>query len=110
AIGGLAIGEYWESAAVTFLFLMGGWLEMRTLNRTRNTLKELINLAPAVAIVIDESGQKEIPARNVESGQLVLIKPGSKIPVDGEVESGYSTVDESAVTGEPLPVEKNAGA
>lgn len=110
AIGGLAIGVYWESAAVTFLFLLGGWLEARTLNRTRNTLKELINLVPATAIVLEGTGQKEIPARNVESGQLVLIKPGSKVPVDGKVESGYTTVDESAVTGEPLPVEKNTGA
>lgn len=110
AIGGLTIGVYWESAAVTFLFLLGGWLEARTLSKTRSTLKELINLAPDTAIVIDNEEQYEIPARNVKKGALVLVKPGSKIPVDGLVESGYSTVDESAVTGEPVPSEKQEGA
>lgn len=109
AIGGLTIGVYWESAAVTFLFLLGGWLEARTLSKTRSTLKELINLAPDTAIVIDNEEQYEIPARNVKKGALVLVKPGSKIPVDGLVESGYSTVDESAVTGEPVPSEKQEG-
>ncbi len=110
AIGGLAIGEYWESAAVTFLFLLGAWLESRTLNRTRNTLRELISLAPATAIVLNNGTQEEIPAKNVDREQLVLIKPGSKIPVDGTVKSGYTSIDESAVTGEPLPVEKAPGA
>lgn len=110
AIGGLAIGVYWESAAVTFLFLVGGWLETRTLNKTRSTLKELINLAPDTAIVIDGEEQHGIAARKVEEGTLVLVKPGGKVPVDGIVESGYTTVDESAVTGEPVPAEKQEGA
>ena len=106
AIGGLAIGVYWESAAVTFLFLLGGWLEARTLNKTRSTLKELINLAPDTAIIIKDDEHEEIPARNVKKNALVLVKPGGKVPVDGTVESGATTVDESAVTGEPLPAEK----
>tara|TARA_R110002124_G_scaffold150610_1_gene317318 strand:+ start:3886 stop:5853 length:1968 start_codon:yes stop_codon:yes gene_type:complete len=106
AVGGLAIGVYWESAAVTFLFLLGGWLEARTLSKTRSTLKELINLAPDTAIVIEDKKQREIPARNVKQNTLVLVKPGGKIPVDGTVESGTTTVDESTVTGEPIPAEK----
>ena len=110
AIGGLAIGVYWESAAVTFLFLLGGWLEARTLSKTRSTLKELINLAPDTAIVVADEEENEIPARKVEPEALVLVKPGSKIPVDGFVESGRTTVDESAVTGEPVPAEKREGA
>ena len=110
AIGGLAIGVYWESAAVTFLFLLGGWLEARTLNKTRSTIKELINLAPDTAIIIENDEQQAIPARSVKEDALVLIKPGGKIPVDGTVESGTTTVDESAVTGEPVPAEKQKGA
>jgi Cd2+/Zn2+-exporting ATPase len=106
AVGGLAIGVYWESAAVTFLFLLGGWLEARTLSKTRSTLKELIDMAPETAIVLEDGQQKEIPAREVRSGSLVLVKPGGKIPVDGIVESGHTTVDESMVTGESMPAEK----
>ncbi len=106
ALGGLSIGVYWESAAVTFLFLLGGWLEARTLSKTRSTLKELIDMAPETAIVIEGEEQHEIPAREVASGSLILVKPGGKIPVDGIVESGHTTVDESMVTGESMPSEK----
>lgn len=107
AAGGLAIGIYWEAAAVTFLFLLGGWLEARTLNRTRNTLNELINLAPDTAIVMDgDDQQHEIPASEAKTDDLVLVKPGAKIPVDGLVERGHSAVDESTITGESVPVEK----
>lgn len=107
AAGGLAIGIYWEAAAVTFLFLLGGWLEARTLNRTRNTLNELINLAPDTAIVMDgDDRQHEIPASEAKTDDLVLVKPGAKIPVDGLVERGHSAVDESTITGESVPVEK----
>ena len=109
AAGGLALGEFWESAAVTFLFLFGAWLEIRTLNQTRNTLKKLIHLAPETAVILDVAGTREIPAKEVQPGDLVLVRAGCKIPVDGKVESGHSTVDESAITGEPLPVEKGSG-
>ncbi len=110
AAGGLAIGIYWESAAVTFLFLMGGWLEARTISRTRSTLKQLIDLAPDTAIILKGEQQQEVPASEVEEQALVLVKPGAKIPVDGMVERGHSAVDESAVTGEPVPVEKQSKA
>ncbi len=106
AVGGVAIGVYWESAAVTFLFLLGGWLEARTLSKTRSTLKELIDMAPETAIVLEDGQQNEIPAREVQSGSLILVKPGGKIPVDGIVESGHTTIDESMVTGESMPAEK----
>jgi Cd2+/Zn2+-exporting ATPase len=106
AVGGVAIGVYWESAAVTFLFLLGGWLEARTLSKTRSTLKELIDMVPETAIVLEDGQQNEISAREVQSGSLILVKPGGKIPVDGIVESGHTTVDESMVTGESMPAEK----
>src|SRR5699024_3621172 len=74
AIGGLAIGVYWESAAVTFLFLLGGWLEARTLSKTRSTLKELINLAPDTAIVVaDEEERSE--ERRVGKGWIARRAP-----------------------------------
>jgi Zn2+/Cd2+-exporting ATPase len=110
AIGGLSIGIFWESAAVTFLFIFGAYLEERSLNRTRSTLKNLIALAPATATVFDNNGWIEISSMDVEKGMLVLVKPGGKIPVDGIVENGRSVVYESPITGEPLPVEKETGA
>ena len=110
AAGGIAIGIHWEAAAVTFLFLLGGWLESRSLGQTRDTLKNLINLAPDKAIVLDEAGEREIPARQVEENMLISVKPGGRIPVDATVESGRSNVDESMITGEPLPAEKQSGA
>ncbi len=106
AIGGLSIGIYWESAAVTFLFLIGGWMESRTLSATRKTLKNLIQLAPEIAFIVEEDELIEMEARKVEKGQLVLVKPGGRIPVDGQVESGRTTVDESSITGESIPAEK----
>ncbi len=106
AIGGLAIEVYWEAAAVTFLFLLGGWLEARTMSKTRNTLRDLINMAPDTATVLENGSRRDIPAREVKEGMRVLVRPGSKIPVDGIVESGKTAVDESAITGEPIPAEK----
>ncbi len=110
ATGGIAIGVHWEAAAVTFLFLLGGWLEARTMSKTRDTLRELINMAPDTAIVLENESRRELPAREVKKGMLVLVKPGSKIPVDGVVQSGTTSVDESAITGEPIPAEKQSGA
>jgi Cd2+/Zn2+-exporting ATPase len=110
AAGALAIGEYWEAAAVTFLFIFGAYLEARTLSRTRQVLGELLDLAPPMAIVWQDGFQQEVPAGEVQEGQVVLVKPGSKIPVDGEVIEGRSAVDESAITGEPFPEEKSLGS
>jgi len=108
--GALAIGEYWEAAAVTFLFVLGAYLEARTLSRTRQVLKGLLDLAPTTAVVVRAGRQVEVLPGEVAAGEIVLIKPGGKIPVDGEVIEGRSAVDESAITGEPMPEEKSAGA
>jgi Cd2+/Zn2+-exporting ATPase len=109
-VGALAIGEYWEAAAVTFLFIFGAYLEARTLSRTRQVLGELLDLAPSTAIVLREERQVEVLAHEVEPGEIVMVKPGGKIPVDGEVIAGHSAVDESAITGEPIPEEKVPGS
>jgi Cd2+/Zn2+-exporting ATPase len=109
AAGALVIGEYWEAAAVTFLFVLGGALEARTMHRTRQVLGELLDLSPSTAIVLRDGAQEQVAFHQVRQGELVLIKPGAKIPVDGEVLEGRSAVVESAITGEPLPKEKYAG-
>jgi Cd2+/Zn2+-exporting ATPase len=110
ALGALWIGEYWEAAAVTFLFIFGAYLEARTLSQTRQVLSGLLDLAPATAIVIRDGKQVEVLPHEVEPGELVLVKPGGKVSVDGEVLEGHSSVDESAITGEPMPEEKLPGS
>ena len=110
ALGALVIGEFWEAAAVTFLFILGGYLEARTLGRTRQVLQELLDLAPLMAVVERDGRQVEIAPYEVLQGEVVWVKPGAKLPVDGEVVEGRSAVDESAITGEPMPEDKQPGA
>jgi len=106
-IGALYIGEYVESSVVTFLFLFGNYLEARTLQKTRSSLKELVDMAPHEATVIRENGDTEtIPAEEVVEGDHIIIRSGEKIPVDGSVISGQASINEAAVTGESVPVGK----
>ncbi|RMB61807.1 heavy metal translocating P-type ATPase [Tessaracoccus antarcticus] len=108
AIGAILIGNFWEAAAVTFLFTIGHALEAATLNKTRSALAELVAVAPDVAIVMRDGAQVEVPAAEVRMGEIVLVKSGAKVPVDGEVVSGTGAVDEASITGESIPVEKVA--
>ena len=110
AVGALVIGEFWESAAVTFLFMFGAWLEVRTMGQTRGALKELLDAAPATATVLRNGEPVEIPAHEVQPGEIVLVKAGQRIPVDGEVSEGTAAVSEAAITGEPMPAEKAPGS
>ena len=110
AVGALAIGEVWEAAAVTFLFMFGAWLEMRTMGQTRGALKALLDAAPATATVMRDGVAVEIPAHAVAIGETVLVKAGQRIPVDGEVTEGAAAVSEAAITGEPMPAEKAPGS
>lgn len=109
AIGAIIIGEYWEAAAVTFLFALGSFLEAKTLDKTRQAIKQLMDMAPLTAIVLADGQEREIPADEVIPGDIVVIKPGAKIPVDGIVIKGHGTINEAHVTGEPMPVGKTAG-
>jgi Cd2+/Zn2+-exporting ATPase len=109
AVGAIAIGEYWEAAAVTFLFLFGAYLEARTLRHTRRVLESLLDLAPATAVVSRDGLQIEVLPHEVRPDEVVWVKPGAKLPVDGTVVDGLSAVDESAITGEPIAVEKTVG-
>ncbi len=109
AVGALFIGEVWESAAVTFLFMFGGWLEARTMGQTRGALKALLDAAPATATVLRDGDPVEMPAHMVQLGETVLVRAGQRIPVDGEVTEGTAAVSEAAITGEPMPAEKAPG-
>ncbi|WP_289017029.1 cation-translocating P-type ATPase [uncultured Ornithinimicrobium sp.] len=109
AIGAVIIGNYWEAAAVTFLFAVGHALEAATLNKTRSALAELVAVAPDVAVVLRDGEQVEVPAAQVVTGETVLVKNGTKVPVDGTVSGGTGALDEASITGESIPVEKSAG-
>ncbi|QRQ80457.1 cadmium-translocating P-type ATPase [Glutamicibacter protophormiae] len=109
ALGALAIGNFWEAAAVTFLFSVGHALETATLNKTRSALAELVAVAPDTALVLRDGSQQEVPAASVRSGETVLVAHGAKVPVDGLVISGTAALDEASITGESIPVDKSAG-
>ncbi|GAA0721917.1 Cd2+/Zn2+-exporting ATPase [Halorubrum trapanicum] len=109
AIGAIAIGSYWEAAAVVFLFALGSYLEGRTMRKTRNALEELLEMTPDTATVRRDGEQREVPAREVEAGEVVIVRPGEKIPVDGDVIDGETAVNQAPVTGESAPVHKADG-
>lgn len=100
---------YYESAAVVVtLVMLGKYMEGRSKNKTSEAIRKLMELAPDTAVVIRDGKQKEVPVEQIAPGELILIKPGSRIPLDGSVVEGSTSVDESMLTGESIPVEKNA--
>lgn len=106
-IGAFIIGEYDESAIVTFLFLFGSYLEERTLAKTRQSIKSLTEMAPTTATVVQADGTtEEVDVDDVDEGDIVLVKTGGSIPVDGKVIDGHGYTDESVVTGESRQVGK----
>jgi len=108
---GGTVPVYFEAAAViTTLVLLGQVLELRARNRTNAAIKMLLGLAPKTArIVHDDGNEEDIPLERVLPGEKLRVRPGEKVPVDGVVLDGKSSVDESMVTGEPIPVSKHAG-
>ncbi|MCL5998033.1 MAG: HAD-IC family P-type ATPase [Chloroflexi bacterium] len=101
---------FFESAALLTAFIvLGRWLEALTRGRTSEAIRKLMKLQPKIAHVIRAGQEVVLPADEVESGDLIIVRPGESIPVDGAVTEGYSAVDESMLTGESLPVEKKAG-
>jgi len=104
------VAIYFEAAAViVVLVLLGQVLELRARSRTGSAIKALLNLAPPTARRVTTAGDEEIPLEHVRVGEQLRVVPGDKVPVDGVVVEGHSNVEESMVTGEPLPVEKNVG-
>ncbi|UVS70411.1 heavy metal translocating P-type ATPase [Nitrososphaera viennensis] len=106
-------GVYFETAAIIItLILIGRLLETRTKEKASNAVRKLLDLQPRMARVLRDGGKREeeVPVEQVQEGDLFLVRPGERIPTDGTVTEGSSSVDESAVTGESIPVDKSAGA
>jgi Cu2+-exporting ATPase len=102
---------FYEAASVLTTFvLLGHWFEMRARGGANDAIRTLLELAPPMAVVLRDGQPVEVPTAEVTAGDLLLIRPGAKIPVDGTVEDGHSEVDESMVTGESLPVTKDPGS
>src|SRR5262249_50774103 len=106
------VNLYFESAAIiTVLVLLGQVLEIRARSRTSSAIKRLLGLAPHTARIVRPDGREEdVPLESVQPGDLLRVRPGEKVPVDGVVTEGRSAVDESMLSGEPIPVEKEPGA
>ena len=105
------VNVYYEAAAVIVaLVLLGRWLEARAKGRTSEAIKRLVGLQAKVAHVRREGGLVEVPVEQLAAGDVVEVRPGERVPVDGEVIEGGSYVDESMITGEPVPVQKSAGS
>lgn len=105
-IGALYLREYTESSVVTFLFLFGAYLEARTLEKTRSSLKSLIEMAPQEAKVVRDDKEINVPVDEVEVGDRIIVRSGGKIAVDGTIVSGKATINEAAITGESVPAFK----
>ncbi len=108
-IGAIALGDSAEAATVIFLFSIGQYLESRALARTRASIRDLIDLTPALARVRRGGRDVEIPPAEAVVGDVMVVKPGERIALDGVVSTGASAVDEAAITGESLPVAKGEG-
>ena len=109
-VGAIAIGKWEEAAAVVVLFALAQFLEDISLRRTRRAISSLLELAPAIATVRRDSAEVIIPVEDVGRGDVVVIRPGEKIPVDGKVLAGSSYVNQAAITGESVAIEKFAGS
>ena len=107
--GAMALGEWSEGASVVFLFALAQVLETRAMDRARGAIRALMDLAPAEALVKRHNTEQRIPVDDVRVGDLIIVKPGEKIPLDGRVHDGSSHVNQAPVTGESLPAEKLRG-
>jgi Cd2+/Zn2+-exporting ATPase len=108
-MGAITLGEWSEAASVTFLFALAQLLEARAMDRARGAISALMELAPAEAVVRRGTQELRVGIDEVEIGEIVLVRPGEKIPLDGRVSAGDSYVNQAPVTGESLPVEKQSG-
>ena len=110
ATTGVELSLYFDtSAMIIALILLGRFLETRARGQTSEAIKKLIGLNPKTALVIHEGEEREIPVDDVQVGDLIIVHPGERVPVDGIIREGYSSVDESMITGESIPVEKKVG-
>ncbi len=109
AISATAVGAYQEAATVIFIMLLGEFLEGLTVGKTRKAMASLIQLSPKTAWVRRENNEVQVPIEDVKSKEVVIVKPGERIPVDGKIISGCASINQSSLTGESIPVEKEIG-
>ena len=110
AASGVELGLYFDtSAMIITLILLGRFLETRARGQTSEAIRKLIALNPKTALIIRDGEEKEIAIEDAQVGDLILVRPGERVPVDGIIREGYSSIDESTITGESIPIEKKAG-
>jgi Cd2+/Zn2+-exporting ATPase len=107
--GAIALGDWFEAATVVWLFGVAQWLEARSMDRAQRAIRSLVMMAPTTAIVRRGAAEQEVAVNDIAEGDVVVVRPGERIPVDGMVVTGESAIDQSPVTGESWPVEKNPG-
>ena len=108
-VGAMLLGEWSEAATVVFLFALAQLLEARSMDRARGAIRALMDLTPAEALVRRDGAERRVEVDAVSVGETIVIRPGEKIPLDGRVAAGQSYVNQAPVTGESLPVDKQAG-
>ncbi len=109
AVGAMAVGEVEEGAVTVLLFSLGELLENYSLDKARNAVRTLMDLAPAVATVVREDGQVRMPVGEVQIGEQIVVLPGERLPMDGRILQGRSAVNQAPITGESIPVDKAPG-
>jgi Zn2+/Cd2+-exporting ATPase len=107
--GALGLGEWFEASSVVFLFALAQWLEARTLERARQAIRALVDLTPRDAIVKRNGVEQRAPVDAIAVGDVVVVRPGDKVPLDGTIIAGHSDINEAPMTGESLPVDKGPG-
>lgn len=108
-VGAIILGEFFEAAMVTFLFTLSEVLEQRSVTKARRSIQSLMSLAPDLARVKTDAGIEEVATDEIENGQICLVRPGERIPLDGKVVQGVTAIDQAPITGESVPVEKEPG-
>jgi len=109
-VGALAIGQYQEGATVAFLYAISEMLEAWTMEKARHSIRQLMDIAPKTARVLRFGNEEEVPVEQIDIQDIMIIRPGEKIAMDGEIVKGESAINQSAITGESVPVEKGPGA
>ncbi|MGG3327095.1 HAD-IC family P-type ATPase, partial [Bacillus velezensis] len=109
AVGSALIGYWAEGAVLIFIFSLSGALETYTMNKSSRDLTSLMKLEPEEATLLADGREKRVPAAELKIGDMIVIKPGERVAADGIIESGVTSLDESALTGEAMPAEKTAG-
>ena len=108
-IASVAIGEYFAAAEIAVIMMIGEILEDKTVRKSQESVKKLIQLTPQTARIITSSGEKEISIEHVKVEDIILVKPGESIPVDGVIIKGHTSINQSIITGESMPVDKTVG-